>query len=93
MLFRSIVKQVYGESFEVSAFVEPLKALLEGAPVAAGGFDAAIERLRILCTVYDPATGRYRLDYALFAEMLGGLVVLVGTAVFLLQDRRGVRPS
>jgi protein SCO1 len=86
-----IVKQVYGETFEVTAFVEPLKALLAGTPLPVGGLDGALEKLRLLCTVYDPGSGSYRLDYALFAEMLGGLLVIVATAVFLLQDRRQAR--
>lgn len=86
-----IVKQVYGESFALEAFVEPLKALVAGAPLPASDLAAVVERLRLLCTVYDPATGRYSLDYALFVEMLGGLLVIVATAVFLLQDRRPQR--
>jgi protein SCO1 len=86
-----IVKQIYGESFEIPAFVEPLKALVAGTPLPVGGLDGALEKLRLLCTVYDPATGGYRLDYALFAEMLGGLLVIVATAVFLVHDRRQAR--
>lgn len=83
-----IVKQVYGETFSLEVFVEPLKALLAGTPVPADDLGSVIEKLRLLCTVYDPVSGEYRLDYALFVEMLGGLLVIVATAVFLLQDRR-----
>lgn len=83
-----IVKQVYGESFGLDAFVEPLKALVAGTPLPANDLGSMIEKLRLLCTVYDPVSGAYRLDYALFAEMLGGLLVIVATAVFLLQDLR-----
>ena len=83
-----IVKQVYGESFALDAFVEPLKALAAGAPLPANDLGSMIEKVRLLCTVYDPVSGLYRLDYALFAEMLGGLLVIVATAIFLLQDRR-----
>jgi protein SCO1/2 len=83
-----IVKQVYGESFGLDALVEPLKALAAREPASAGDIAALAERVRLLCTVYDPATGEYRLDYALFAEMLAGLVVLGGTLVFLLRNRR-----
>ncbi len=86
-----IVKQVYGESFALDALVEPLKALAAGTPPPADPLDAALERLRVLCTVYDPVTGAYRPDYALIAEMLGGLAVLVATAIFLRQDGRARR--
>ena len=83
-----IVKQVYGESFGLDAFVEPLKALAAGTPLPVNDLGSIIEKVRLLCTVYDPVSGVYRLDYALFVEMLGGLLVIVATAVFLLLDRR-----
>jgi len=83
-----IVKQVYGESFGLDAFVEPLKALAAGTPLPVNDLGSIIEKVRLLCTVYDPVSGVYRLDYALFVQMLGGLLVIVATAVFLLQDRR-----
>ncbi len=83
-----IVKQVYGESFSLEALVEPLKSLVTGAPVATDSLSALVERVRVLCTVYDPVSGAYRLDYALFAEMLGGFLVIASTAIFLLRDRR-----
>jgi protein SCO1/2 len=83
-----IVKQVYGESFALDALVEPLKALAAGRPVRAGDLAALAERVRLLCTVYDPVSGEYRLDYALFAEMAAGAVVLGGTLAFLLRNRR-----
>ena len=49
------------------------------------------DRVRLLCTVYDPVSGKYRLDYALFIEMLAGLIVLGGTAAFLVRERRRAR--
>ncbi|MEW5862490.1 MAG: SCO family protein [Pseudomonadota bacterium] len=88
-----IVKQVYGESFTLEALVEPLKALAAGAPVRAGDLAALVERVRLLCTVYDPARGEYRLDYALFAEMAAGAIVLGGTLGFLLRHRRRPRSA
>lgn len=78
-----IRRQVYGESFELPFLIEPLRELVTGAPASGFDFKQALERLRILCTVYDPAAGRYRLDYALFAEILAGLTVLGGAFLFL----------
>ncbi len=83
-----IAKQVYGETFSVDALVEPLKALAAGTPLPVNDLASMVEKLRLLCTVYDPVSGAYRLDYAMFVEMLGGLLVIVAIAVFLLQDRR-----
>ena len=85
--------QVHGESLAVPMLVQPLRELVLGEPVAAGSLSAVAERVRLLCTVYDPLSGQYRLDYALLAEMLAGLVVLGGIAAFLLRElRRARRP-
>ena len=35
-----------------------------------------VERVRILCTVYDPDTGEYRYDWKLIFEIIGGAAVL-----------------
>ena len=32
----------------------------------------SIDRIRIICTVYDPTTGKYRYDYGLIPEIAGG---------------------
>lgn len=86
-----IVKQVYGEQFALEALVEPLKSLAAGRPVRTGDLAALAERVRLLCTVYDPVSGEYRLDYALFAEVAAGAIVLGGTLAFLLRNRRRTR--
>jgi protein SCO1/2 len=83
-----IVRQLYGETFALDALVEPLKALTLNAPLPAWDLGALAERVRLLCTVYDPVAGEYRLDYALFSELAAGLLVLSVTAVFLLRHRR-----
>ncbi|MDE2299838.1 MAG: SCO family protein, partial [Burkholderiales bacterium] len=63
-----IVRQVYGDEVPAQALGEPLKQLLVGAPLAPQ-FADIIDRVRILCTVYDPATGTYRVDYSLALEV------------------------
>ncbi|HSJ98109.1 MAG TPA: SCO family protein, partial [Myxococcota bacterium] len=82
--------QLYGESFALPMLVQPLRELALGQPVTAS-FAAAVDRVRLLCTVYDPVTGKYRLDYALLFETLAGLLALGGTAAFLLRERRRAR--
>ena len=82
--------QVYGESFSLPMLVQPLRELALGEP-AAPSLGDLVERVRIVCTVYDPVTGAYRLDYALFAEMAAGLLVLGALAAFLLHERRRAR--
>jgi protein SCO1/2 len=84
--------QVYGESFALPMLLGPLRELALGEPAPnEGRFAAAVERVRLLCTVYDPATGRYRLDYALFIELAVGTLVLGLTLAFLVRERRRAR--
>jgi len=83
--------QFYGESFAVPMLVQPLRDLALGQPLDAGSLGAVVDRVRLLCTVYDPLSGKYRLDYALFIEMFAGVIALGGTAVFLLRERRRAR--
>ena len=74
--------------------VRPLRALALGEPMPEASFSATVDRVRLLCTVYDPLTGKYRLDYRLFIELGVGLLVLGATLVFLLREyRRSRRPA
>lgn len=68
-----IVRQVYGESFTAQDIAEPLKAMVTGAPLPTQTSTIAelADRLRIICSVYDPLTGRYRTNYALYFEIAG----------------------
>jgi len=68
-----IVRQVYGESFTAEDIAEPLKLMVTGAPLPPQTSTIAelADRLRIICSVYDPLTGRYRTNYALYFEIVG----------------------
>ena len=83
--------QVQGETFNLAMLVQPLRELALGEPPAQTGIAAAIQRVRLLCTVYDPATGAYRLDYRLFIELAVGFLVLGATGAFLVRERRKTR--
>ncbi len=90
-----IVRQVYGDELPAEALGEPLKRLLAGAPLPPRSSLADIvDRVRILCTVYDPKTGTYRVDYSLAIEVAGGLTFLVAMLMYFLNEwrvRRGLR--
>ncbi|MCC6196591.1 MAG: SCO family protein [Burkholderiales bacterium] len=91
-----VVRQVYGDAFELPMFVAPIKDLVAGEAVPAQTLADLVEKVRILCTVYDPRTGRYRLDYALFIEIAAGLTILGATAWYLASEwrrQRRARPS
>lgn len=91
-----VFAQLYGESFALPLLVGPLKELaLSGGPQAASAASvpraeaglSALERVRILCTVYDPVSGSYKLDYRLFIELATGASVAVLVLGFLLRER------
>lgn len=84
-----IYRQVYGDSFDAPLFVGPLLQLAQNAPVEQGNLEAAWEKVKLLCTVYDPSAGRYRLNYALIIQLLvGASVVLAVLASLLIEWRR-----
>ena len=87
-----IYRQVYGESFAPPLFTGALLQLAQNAPVAQNTLDAAWEKVKLLCTVYDPAAGRYRLNYAVFIQIfVGASVVLAVLASLLVEWRRRKR--
>jgi len=68
-----IYRQIYGDELNADSLGEPLKQLMRNAPIAEQlKLDDLIERVRILCTVYDPKTGKYRVKYDLLIEVAGG---------------------
>ena len=87
-----IVRQVYGGELPADALGEPLKQLLLGAPLPPQSmFANLVDRVRILCTVYDPQTGRYRVDYSLALEVAGGLTFALVVLIYFLNEWRGRR--
>ncbi len=78
-----VYAQVYGESMSPDQLGEPLRLLLRNAPMPQQ-LDLAglIERVRLVCTVYDPTTGKYRYDYGLILEIAGGLTFALCMLVF-----------
>lgn len=86
-----VYRQIYGEAVEPPVLVGALRALLEGAPTPAQSLRDIVERVRILCTVYDPLTGKYRLNYGLFIEIFAGLSVLGAVSYYLVSEWRRQR--
>jgi protein SCO1/2 len=68
-----IVRQIYGQAFTAADIAEPLKAMVTGAPIPPQTSTLAelADRVRIICSVYDPLTGKYRTNYALYFEIAG----------------------
>ena len=89
-----IVRQVYGGEAPADALGEPLALLLASRPLPLqSGLGELIDRVRILCTVYDPRTGTYRVDYSLALEVAGGLTFAIAMFLYLLNDWRARRAA
>jgi protein SCO1/2 len=78
-----VFSQIYGQSFEPPALVEPLKRLALGGSAELGSVSNLIERVRLFCTVYDAASARYRFDYSIFIALAVGAASLSAVGVFL----------
>ena len=84
-----IYAQVYGERMTPDKLGEPLRLLLRGAPAPAQvSVGELIERVRILCKVYDPQTGSYRTNYSLVVEIAGGVTFMLAVLVFFGLEAR-----
>lgn len=81
-----VYRQVYGDSFPLQVFLEPLKELVFGTKAQFGSVKDVVDRIRFLCTVYNPSTGAYEFEYAYFIGMaVGGFsLAVMGVIVFRL---------
>ncbi len=86
-----IYRQVYGQRFETTALVEPLKELVFDSPIDAGLVEQWIDRIQLFCTVYDPNSGRYRFDNSIFVSIVVGLMCLGAIAFFVFYHWRDAR--
>ncbi|MCO5100388.1 MAG: SCO family protein [Burkholderiaceae bacterium] len=86
-----IYRQVYGESFDLPMLVQPLKELLSGQASRELTLDNVWEKVKLYCTVYDPNSGGYRVNYGLFFELFAGLTTLGAMAWFVVRGLRNPR--
>ena len=82
-----IYRQIYGDELTADSLGEPLKQLMRNAPVAEQlKLEDLVGRVRILCTVYDPKTGKYRVKYDLLIEIAGGITFALAMLWFFLAE-------
>ncbi len=82
-----IYRQIYGDAYSANYLVDPLRQLITGTPVTEDtSLSAIVERVRILCSVYDPRTGKYRVSYAIVFEIAGGVTFLLWIIWFFLSE-------
>lgn len=83
-----VYRQVYGELLNSPHFVEPLKELVWGLEANTSTLTGWLKGVRLICTIYDPSTGRYRFDYSIFVTLFVGLLCLGSIAVFIVRAWR-----
>jgi protein SCO1/2 len=88
-----VYRQVYGPDFTAPMIVDPLKKLALGISTPERPLADFLNRVRLVCTSYDPKSGRYRFDYSLILEIGIGLSCAIGFAVFAVRAWRQGRVS
>lgn len=88
-----VYRQIYGDDFSPPAIIEPLKELVFDKRVGQSRLADWIDGIRLFCTVYDPASGKYRFDYSVVITALTGIVCLGAVAIFLVHGWRQNRES
>ena len=81
-----VYSQIYGGSFPPPALVEPLKSLIYGGARPIFSLAGLSDRIKLVCTVYDPRTGRDYFDYSIVFSVVIGAAFLAGTLHFLLRE-------
>jgi len=73
-----IYRHVYGDEFPIRMFMEPLKDVVYGTttPFTVSGI---LDRIKFICTTFDPGAGRYRIDYGL---MFGSVIAALSLVIF-----------
>jgi protein SCO1/2 len=83
-----VFRQLYGQTFAGPVLIDPLRRVRLGASPLAAGAPGVLERVRLLCTVYDPKSGRYRFDYSLILAAALGIGCFTLIAVFIARNWR-----
>jgi protein SCO1/2 len=83
-----VFRQVYGDEFALPLLIDPLQELVTGTPLPLASLAELVERIRIVCTVYDPKSGRYRFKTSVIGEIASFALVTIALFGFLWHDRR-----
>jgi protein SCO1 len=86
-----VAQQVYGQDFPPPQLVEPLKSLVLARGIDRSTVRGILDSVRLLCTVYDPVSRRYALDYSMIFSALPAFLVLGMVAVALVVAGRRSR--
>ena len=84
-----IARQLYGEASQPAQLLPMLQQLLAGQPLPPPtAVEVLVDKVLLLCSVYDPETGTYRVDYRLVWELAGGITFVLALLLYLLNEWR-----
>ncbi len=81
-----VYRQVYGESFDIPHFVEPLKELVFHTPQPFASVSDLWKRIRLCCTIYYPAGDRYRIDFGIYIRFIVGTLIVGSMLVWVVRN-------
>lgn len=81
-------RQVYGMDYDTPILIEPIKRLIFGEQVSEGFFQRMTNKFRLFCTVYDPASDRYRFNYSIIVGIAMGVVMGIFFIFLLIREWR-----
>ena len=87
----TVFRHVYGDAFEPPSVVEPLKDLVWGRFSPVTDVAGLVDRIKLICTIYDPNSDRYLFDYSIFFGIFAGIVSLGGVGIVLARAWLGSR--
>lgn len=86
-----VYRHIYGDDFPITIFIEALKDAVYGTR-ASLTLSGIVDRIKFICTVFDPGAGRYRIDYGLmFGSVLAALSLLIFGLLLAREWRRASR--
>ncbi|MEI6986792.1 MAG: hypothetical protein WCK65_11745, partial [Rhodospirillaceae bacterium] len=88
-----VYRQLYGTDVSTDELTAALQDLTSGRAVEFVRGDGWVDRLRLLCSTYDPTRGRYLVDYSFALTLIIGGTCFAGVAVFLIRAWRENRGS
>lgn len=86
-----VYRQIYGDDFPPRTLADPLKDLVLGRGSSLTSVAGLFDRVRLICTVYDPTQNRYRFSYAIFIGLGIGLLSLSATGAVIVRAWLGTR--
>lgn len=83
-----VYRHVYGEDFPMRMFMEPLKDVVYGTTTTFT-LSGLLDRIKFICTTFDPGAGRYKIDYGLmFGSVIAAFSLVVMGGLILREWRK-----